>query len=300
MKKIVFFFLFLISAFCYAQTTGAYLNPRNIFVGDHASLILPLPPSAQNRDDIVLSSGIDYLPLDPDIDIHKITLEQRVTGSRLIIEFTSFIPGIIELPGIEIGGEHFSGLTATVNSTIEAETSPSLSEPASALAVPGTAFMLYGALAVIAVILIIIIIFITKGRALYKYFSEKWKRHRLFSLMRKTEKELLKSVIKKADSRIIIDKLSDEFRKFLSVLININCSSMTPDEFKELPAEIFNTSEDISSFLFKFFHKCDEIRFSGISIDSQEIILLLHELRWFLDLMEIAAKERTEEKQRDY
>ena len=294
MKKIILLFLF-VSSFCYAQNTGAYLIPRIIFVGDRASLIFPLPAAAENKAAVTLSSGDDYLPQDPNIDFHNITLEQRVTGSRLIIEFTAFIPGIIELPDIEIDGEYFSGLAVTVNSTIEAETSPSLAGPAAALAVPGTAFMLYGALAVIVVIILIAIIFIAKGRVIYKFFSEKWKRYRLFALMRKTERELFKSIIKKDDSRIIIDKLSDEFRKFLSVFINIKCSSMTPDEFKKLPAEIFSANEDIPSFLYRFFHKCDEIRFSGVSIDSQEIIHLLNEIRWFLDLMESADKDQKEE-----
>jgi len=296
MRKIIFFFLFLLSAFCYAQNTGAYLIPRQIYVGDPATFILPLPASSQNKADIVLSSGDDNLPRDSNIDIHKITLEQRISGSRLIIEFTAFIPGIIEMPGIEIGGEYFAGLTAMINSIIETGTSPALSGAASALAIPGTAFMLYGALAAIIIILFLIIIFIAKGRALLKSISEKWKRYRLFNTMRKTERILFKSVIKGADSRIILDELSDEFRKFLSILKNINCSSMTADEFKLLPAEIFLSNENIPSFLYKYFHKCDEIRFSGVSIDSQEIILLLGELRWFLDFTENTGKNQTEEK----
>jgi len=91
-----------------AQYSGAILIPRVIYVGDPAVLVLPLPTSIKNSDDVLLTSLSPNIPKDDNIDFHRIILERRVTGSRLLIEFTAFVPGYLNLPDIEIGGEHFS------------------------------------------------------------------------------------------------------------------------------------------------------------------------------------------------
>jgi len=294
---LVLFYVFITSSLS-AQQTGAYLIPRTIFVGDPAALILPLSSAAQTGfaqtgfeqtgfDDIVLTSQSGYLPIDPNIDFHKITLERRVVGNRLIIEFTPFIPGILELPVIEIGGEYFTGLTVMVNSLIDANTSPVLSGAASTLAVPGTAFMLYGIITISIIILLLIFLFIIKGRFLLKNFIIKWKRRRLFNSIRKTEKRLQKEILKGADRRIILDKLSFEFRKFLSCLTGNNCQAMTASEFAKLHLPHEEKILDLSSF----FRSCDNLRFSGNNINEEDLLKLLDDMKIYLDLCE--QKEKT-------
>ena len=286
----------------HAQSAGAYLIPRQIYVGDKASLILPLPAAAQNYTDIILvkndslSDNVNF-PSDEDIDFHRIILERRITGSRLIIEFSAFVPGFLAFPAIEIGGEKFSGLSVTVGSLINDRSDRFLSGTASALAMPGTAFMLYGLMAVIAAVILIAIWFAIKGRSVLRKLIEKWKRYRLFNSIRNTEKRLQKAILKGIDKRVILDKLSDETRNFLSVLTGKNCRAMTACEFESLSME--SSGQDIINFQSvkpgNFFKSCDEIRFSGAQIDSHDILRLLADLRLLTDTLE-KTRENTEKK----
>ncbi|MCL2213810.1 MAG: hypothetical protein FWC06_01245 [Treponema sp.] len=282
-------FLFLIFISCnisYAQNTGAYLIPRQIYVGDPASLILPLQAAPQNSEDIILVkndsfSGSSNFPYDENIDFHRIILERRVTGSRLIIEFTAFVPGILWFPAIEIGGENFTSLSVTVGSLINDRSDRYLSGTASALAMPGTALMLYGSMAVIAVVILFAIWFIFKGRPVLRKLNENWKRYRLFARIRNTEKRLQKAIIKGTDKRVILDMLSEETRNFLSALTGKNCRAMTAREFNTLPFE-FQAQKGNDFLAIKpgdFFRSCDEIRFSGTEFDSLDILQLLADLR---------------------
>ena len=272
------FFFFLNNSFLIAQSTNAYLIPRNIFVGDKATLVLPLPASNQNKADIILTSQSDYLPKDPNIDFHRIILEQRTVASRLLIEFTAFTTGVIELPVIEIGDVNYPGLTVTVNSIIDERSSPILSGAASTLAIPGTALMIYGSLALVVIFFLLLILFIFKGRSLLKEKIEKIKRRRFFHSIYKTEKKLRRAVLQGLDKRIILDKLSEEFRIFLSFLTGINCRSLTASEFEQT---------DVNNiFLSPFFRSCDNLRFSGTDIDREKITKLLDDLLRFLSDLE--------------
>ena len=284
-KLLFLFFLTFNSNFVFAQTTGAYLIPRQIFVGDPATLVLPLPAAEENKPDIVITFPSEYLPSDPDIDFHRIILERQIIGSRLLIEFTPFIPGVLELPVIEIDDEYFPELVITVNSLIDDKASPVLSGAASTLAIPGTAVMLYGSLAAVVVFLLLAFLFLIKGRAFLKRLIEKWKHRRLFNALRKTAKRLHKEVFKGTDKRFIIDKLSDEFRIFLSILTENNCRSMTAGEFAHMPAA-FAIQEKSSLSLVSFFRTCDDLRFSGGNINSKDIFSLLDDIKRFLDILE--------------
>ena len=273
--------------------------PRQIYVGDPAALVVPLPQAAQNSDDIILTGDKFFadennFPLDENIDFHKIILERRTSGSRLIIEFTAFVPGVVRFPVIEIGGEYFSNLTVTVNSLIEGTPERVLSGTASALAMPGTALMLYGSTAAVVFVILLTIWFIVKGRALMRTLNEKWKRRKLFIGMRKTEKRLHRAILKGDDKRIILDKLSDETRDFLSILTECNCRAMTAGEFELLPVNDLIKNESMS--LDNFFRSCDELRFSGVNIEDRDTLNLLGDLGKFIDILEKPKENSLEEK----
>jgi len=315
---LVIIFLFTIS-FAQAQNNdtnqrleAAHLMPRQIFVGDTAVLIVPLPAVSSNIPDIVITPGQDNMPFCPNIDFHRIVLEQRVTGSRLLIEFTPFAAGTLELPVIEIGDENFAELTITVNSVIDEKASPHLSGPASALIMPGTALLLYGSLTAIIVFLLLVFLFLVKGKTILKIIMEKWRLFRLFKSIRKMEKFLHEEILRGSDKRIIVDKLSEEFRSFLSYLSGINCRVMTSSEFKSFPVLITipdNTQETENSaklqrfaaaeppFLSGFFRSCDTMRFSGDDISSKDLLGLLEDVKTFVDLLENQKKNEQKEKQ---
>jgi len=276
--------IFILTAFnLSAQASRAYLIPGQIYVGDPAALVLPLP-ATQWIEDITLTRSNYFIsdsrfPSSENIEFKRIILERRPSGSRLIIEFTPFAAGVLEMPVIDIGGEHFSGLRVTVNSLLDERTSPVLSAAASSLAMPGTAIMIYGAMAAIVFLILLTIWFIFKGRAVINKIREEWKRQRLFTSIRYAERRLFRSVQKGVDKRMILDRLSDEFRNFLSVLTGDNCRAMTAREFERT----FEALED-SLFLGSFFSRCDTMRFSGANVESADILRLLGDMRIFINV----------------
>jgi len=303
-RKILCFscFLFLIPYSLFAQQNSPFLVPRQIYVGDPATLVVPLPPALQNNPDMILTKK-DYLsnesifPSHESLEIYKITLEKRTAGSRLLIEFTAFAPGVIEFPLIEIGGEAFSGLSVKVNSLLENNPERLLAGSASVLAMPGTALMLYGSLTALIVVILLGLWFIFKGRVVLNQLREKWKRYRLYAGMYKTEKRLSRALAKGADKRIILDKLSFEFREFLTILTGKNCLSMTAQDFmREFVSEFSNTPDsfklDESAFLGKFFGRCDKLRFSGGDIEAKDIEKLLEDLKEFIEAKDKEEKSK--------
>jgi hypothetical protein len=281
----VFIFIFSVSA--YAQNTGTMLIPRVVYVGDTAVLVVPLPASISNSEDIVLTPLSPNIPKDDDIDFHRIILERRVTGSRLLIEFTAFVPGYLKLPDIEIDSEYFSGLYVTVNSVIDTRRSLRLSGHASSLAMPGTAVVLYGAIAAVVFFLLLLLWFIFKGRKFFNLLMGKWKRRRLFTFIRNMEKRLQKALIKGENKRAILDKISDTLREFLSVLTNTDCRSMTAREFTSrqftgiLPDKLIPDD----GFLGDFFRRCDKLRFSGEDVKLRDVSALLDDLSKYIEVL---------------
>jgi hypothetical protein len=286
MKHISFLLLFvLLCAVSHAQNTGTYLLPRIAYVGDRATLILPVPELRGENANVSLTAELPNFPSDDDVDFHRITLERRESGSRLLIEFTAFVPGIHELPVIEIEGMTFSGLNVKINSIIDPDKPLlELSGPAPSLAIPGTAMMIYGAIAAFAVFAALSVWFLLYGRRYLKVWSVKWRRWNLFISMRMMEKRLYKKLFKGGDNREIIDKLSVEFRAFLSYLSGKNCRAMTAGELERLPAWFD------CAFLGKFFRRCEDLRFSGGNVNREDVFRLLSDMRNYIGTLEKAEK----------
>jgi len=288
----IIFILFCESA--YAQSFNAYLTPTEIFVGDRASLTIPLP--AANANTVTILRPFDpFFPSDPKIDFHSIILERNAKGSRLIIEFTAYTPGVINFPVIEIEKEYFSDISITVNSSLDTSKPPELKRASTVLVMPGTATMLYGALAAVIIAVIFSIWFVLKGRAVLRELHRKWKRRMLFVSMKKTERNLRRLAEKEPEKRVVLDGISVEFKNFLSVLTDINCRAMTAREFEKIPSEHFFTLEDSPAFLGKFFRSCDNMRFSGLNAQSGQIISLLDELKTFIDNLDNSRKNKQKE-----
>jgi len=134
-------------------------------------------------------------------------------------------------------------------------------------------------MAVVVFIFLLLLWFIFKGRTFIKLWMEKWKRLRLFTFIRNMERRLQKALLKGGDKRAILDKVSDTFRDFLSVLINTNCRSMTAREFSNLPEKLIYDGV----FLGYFFRRCDKLRFSGEDVSVKDISWLLDDLRNYIE-----------------
>ena len=296
MKRLIILTLFiLICAYAPAQNsqTGAYLIPKIVYVGDIATLVLPLPRlAASEASEIALAPNSPGFPSDPVIDFHRVILERRPTGGTLLLEFSAFHPGLLHLPPIEIGGERFTGLSVEIRSVIDKSGAGfELSPPAAALAIPGTASLIYGTLASLAALLLFTIWVLLRGRKYLAVLFLKWKRRRMLASMKYTGRRLQRAMLKGGKSREILDTLSLEFRKFLSVFSGENCLSMTAREF-DLEPEFFQITFEESSartangFLGGFFRRCDELRFSGSGAGNDDVFTMLADLQLFLEALD--------------
>jgi hypothetical protein len=284
--------LFILICANAAAQSGAYMIPQAVYVGDKAVYVLPLPALAADEPaDIVLTPGSADFPYDPNIDFHRIILERRRTGSRLLIEFSAFQAGVLEMPPIEIGSECFAGLKIVVRSVIDSEKGLELAGPASQLAIPGTGALIYGTLAVLILLPLFIFLCIFKGRRYLSICILKWKRRRLFVSMKKAVKRRQKVLMKGIKGREILDAICGEFRFFLSSLTGENCMAMTAGELERLPllpgAETENSrAETFACILRDFFRRSDELRFSGGSVNPPDVFPLLADLALFIEKLE--------------
>jgi len=278
MKRKVFFILLtaFICGMGFAQdrNADALMIPSRVYVGDRASLILPLPGFAVKED----SETASVVSASADIEIHRVLLERRPVGSRITVEFTAYAPGILELPSIVIAGEVFNGLKIEISSVLERNASGRvLSGPAPPLAIPGTSLLVYGTIISILCCLSITFWVLFWGRKKIKVWLAAWEKKRLLAGMTGIEKRLRKSLAKGDDTyRNILDALSREFRSFLSRFTGERCQAMTAVEFANIESLINK------EFLKDFFRRCDEIRFGGGEINRNTAMSMLDDLKQFL------------------
>jgi len=284
--KSLLFLCCLLPAICrfgFAQerNAGALMIPPTVYVGDRASLILPLPGFAVKED----SETASVVSPSGDIDIHRALLERRPVGSRLTVEFTAYAPGILELPSIVIAGEVFNGLTIEISSILEHDPSGKvLSGPALPLAIPGTSLLVYGSVISIFLLLSIGFWILIWGRKSIKGWIAAWERKRLLAGMRGMEKRLRKTLVRDDDTyRNILDALSREFRGFLSRFTGEHCHAMTASEFTNIESQVNR------EFLKDFFSRCDGIRFRAEEINKNDALSMLDDLKQFLAGLSDAA-----------
>ncbi|MDR2742191.1 MAG: hypothetical protein LBB98_08590 [Treponema sp.] len=263
----------------------AYLIPQTVFVGDPGRLALPLGTVLSGIKSTVLDNP-EELPVTPGLIISRVELENRGENHRLLVDFTAFTPGVIELPPIEIASFTFTGLKVTVASILEAEGSALvLSGPAPPLAVPGTMGMIYGTVLGVAVFIAGLVLAGLKGGPVFRCWRERFRRRYLIRSMSRVLR-YLRTVLDKGNSgkaSVAMDKLSTEFKTFLGLFTGMNCRAMTGEEFLFLSSL---TSDPSGPFLRDFFRRCDALRFSGVEIECGYVTEMLDQAGDFIKRME--------------
>jgi len=270
---------------------GAHMIPSRVFVGDRASLVIPVSFSVNS--DIELTG--DRFPASPDIDIFRIAAERRPGGSRLIIEFAAYMPGILEFPPFEIAGEVFSGLKIEISSILTNDESDRvLSGPAALLVIPGTGLLIFGTFSAVIFLFVLFFFTLLRGRRIADNLFKLWRRKRLIAVMRRIEKRMRKSMLKNIELREILNTLSYEFRGFLGYITGENCKAMTARELGMISLRKDNSDPpgvmSYENFLEDFFSRCDNLRFCGNEITCDETFGLLDDLGFFLKTM---SEEKT-------
>jgi hypothetical protein len=245
--------------------------PPRIFVGDPGRLILG--PGFKDIPPFIIDDP-RRLPQGPDVTLHRLELERRRGEERLLIDFTAFAPGQVELPPIslpQLPGVTLEGYRVTVASVLGnanplnprgAVPSPVfpgpqagegilvLSNPAPPLAVPGTALLIYGTSSLIVLVLLLILGGGIWGRPYLEGLLKIHRRRRLVRLMGAVGKRLREQIpqgeIPQGACQEILRELSTEFRAFLGyfydqdrpgpfALRGRDCRAMTAAEFASLP-----------------------------------------------------------------
>ncbi|GHT78770.1 hypothetical protein FACS1894130_05960 [Spirochaetia bacterium] len=287
---------------------AAYLIPQTVFVGDGGRLVFPLGSAFSGVKGEVLDDP-DLLPKARDIVISRVELENSKsarTGKpdtpRLLVDFTAYTPGFIELPPIKIAGFTFTGLEVGIASILEAEgNSRVLSPPAPPLAVPGTMGMIYGTVFGIIVLILGSLFFGTRGLPMLRRYGKRQRRRRMIRSIGKLLKQLRGAVSGTnvpgtEETAAALDRLNGELRLFLESLTGEACRTMVPEEFLTLPPLDGPGSEGSEArspdslgaqyggaFFCDVFLRCDAMRFSGRPPERGELAALLDAVQGFVE-----------------
>ena len=279
------------------RTDGPYLVPQTIFIGDSGRLVVPLGPIYARVNPFVLETPVK-LPETQELTIKRIELERRGGSSRLLIDFVPYATGLLSLPDLEIFSSDgadpllFTGLEVQVASIL----SPSqmaLSEPASPLAIPGTSLLVYGTILIVILFLCLGLGAVLWGRSHFNELWERFRRRRLLRAMMKFLRCLRQECGFEKDTNQVyyLSVLSGEFRDFLSLFTGINCRSLTPGEFLELPlSQSALTLGPVH--LCWLFRNWDNLRFSGNGMETADLFQALEEVERLIFALDKEEKEK--------
>jgi hypothetical protein len=302
---------FCLSGALYPQTAPAgdaagpsYLIPQTVFVGDRGRLVVPVGVDFLKIPPLVIRNPV-FLPEPENLKISRVELEHRGGISRLLIDFIAYAPGDFILPSIEIplpqdqetslvpsrsAHIRLTGIHLKVASILNGETLV-LSPPASPLAVPGTALMIYGTVAA----LILLILGVIAGRLRGGDLLRRWRkgrRRRLIVLLKNTLRRLKRDLLRAKPglpgTGELFGRVSGEFRSFLGLFTGVNCQALAAGEFLSFSFAASPGEGDprlSGSFLRDLFRRWDGLRFSGRDITAEEFLGVLEELLAFLSLL---------------
>jgi hypothetical protein len=278
------------------QQGEPYLIPQTVFVGDKASLVVPLG-LVSDRDGVrelppySIASGI---PEEKAVlVIHKMRLEIRGGAGQLFIDFTAYAPGLLHLPPIVIPSRTLNDLHVEISSILEeGNEGKVLSDPAPPLAVPGTSFLIYGTIAALLILLLLILGGGLWSRTYFKGWLDRWKRRRLIASIASLERRLRRNLQKgkSQDYGELLTFLSGELRTFLGLFTGLNCRAMTAGELTMLPPlEVTGRNDSAllgGEYLGRLFRRWDNLRYSGTVIDKENIFAVLDELKQFTETLD--------------
>jgi len=296
---IYFFLVFSFSIQAQTRTDVPYLVPQTIFVGDSGRLVVPLGRAFARITPFVVEVP-EKLPETPELLIRRLELERRGGATRLLIDFIPYAAGVLSLPDLEIqspgdGTEPLvlSGLEVQVASILNSS-QMTLSGPAAPIAAPGTSFLIYGTIIIIILLLCLGIGISLWGRRHFRELWELFRRRRLIKAMGKFLRCLRQecTLEKEGDPGYYLTLLSKELREFLSLFSGINCRSLTPGEFLELP--LSQTALALGPvYLCWLFQTWETLRFSGQKMEMAEMFMALDEIERLIAALDKEEKEKS-------
>jgi hypothetical protein len=261
-----------------------------VFVGDPATYVYPLGELYAGEKNITL--GKNSLSGNSDIVITNAEIDAK--NKLLLIKFVAYKTGNVKLPPLSIGNLFFENLEVNISSVLKTEMATGatlmLSPPSPPLAAPGTFWFFAIALLAGVFVLIIVLVFSANQHALLNELFTKIKRYLLYTRMMHNLQKLRAGLVRAGNAHLdTLSLLSAEQRAFISLYTNINCRSFTPQDFQnEFPNDIYDNAA-----LYRFFSRCDMMRFSGVNPVQTAVLALLNDAVQIVENIRIAMTKNT-------
>ena len=290
----------------YVQTKQSVF-PKAVYIGDRAEL------RCSFRSDSVIPAGslssesftdsIDFSVYDiKDISIQSVQVAQGSDADNynLVISFIPWRTGVIQFPDFEIAGActiHFEGIQ--VLSLVEQQNVSGLRTYSSPLLLPGTAYKLYGGIAVIVVAIVLLIRLIVKWRSIVFWFKNT-KLQKRYARSRKSTVRALNACKNSDDTDAqICTQIQKVMRGYLELRLNYPFTKTLTSElnlaFEKATCGLAD-EQRYSAFenIISVFVRTDFIRFSDSSaarFEQNELENLVDTLIAAIDVIETEGGE---------
>ena len=193
--------------------------PKAIYIGDKAELRCSFSTGITLSTGTLSTESFSQ-PLDFSLyDINDLTLQKTGTDYyTLVISFTPWRTGPVIFPDYEIEGVgtiYFEGVQ--VKSLVEQQGVTDIKTFSSPLLLPGTAYKIYGGIAVFVVLLIVIIRLIVKWRSVVLWLKNVKLKRRYAKSRKYTTRELKSLLLKNETPEQICTKLQKLMREYLEL-----------------------------------------------------------------------------------
>ncbi|MBO7583033.1 MAG: hypothetical protein J6T20_04520 [Treponema sp.] len=243
--------------------------PKAIYIGDKAELRCSFSSGSALQTG-TLSAQSFLQPIDFSLyDINEITLQKSETDYyTLVINFTPWRTGQISFPDFQLEGAgtlHFEAVQ--IKSLVEQQGVTDIKNFSSPLLLPGTAYKIYGGIAVFVVLLIVVIRLIVKWRSVVLWFKNV-KLKRRYARSKKATVRALKALGSKNETPAeICTKLQKLMREYLELRLEYPFTKTLTSEmsmaFEKATSGLADEKrQDAFDSIISIFVRTDFIRFS--------------------------------------
>ena len=290
------------------------LVPKKVYIGDLAELQCSFNSSNKTLKDLT-ANGRNELPLvsfnSEDYDIKSISLSpSRVDFYQLTVTFIPWKTGELQFSPLVIEEAElileFKPVQIVTLISSDPNSTTNLRETAGPLLLPGTAYKLYGSLAVFIVLLIAIIRIIVKRKSILFYLDTK----RLQRKYRKNKKQTIRAlqdIVKGKDCTEIdmsehasqAEKIQQILRRYLEIRFDYSFTRSATSELmtgwnKATGGLLSDEKEEAFEAIVACFIRTDYIRYSKNAVfEKSELNELIQGLIIQIEKLEAIEKEET-------
>ena len=243
--------------------------PKAIYIGDKAELRCSFSTGNALAAGTLSTQGfLEELDLSL-YDINDISLQKSGTDYyTLVINFTPWRTGLISFPDFELEGAgtvHFEGVQ--IKSLVEQQGATDIRTFSSPLLLPGTAYKIYGGIAVFVILLIVLIRLIVKWRSVVLWFKNVKLKRRYAKSKRYTVRALKALGTKEEAPAVICTKLQKLMREYLELRLEYPFTKTLTSEmnlaFEKATCGLADEQrQDAFENIIAVFVRTDYIRFS--------------------------------------